>query len=155
MATFLARFATAAATIQSAPDAASEPIGVDARALQARLAEALSDAQPSADADLLTLYLRYREARQEMHKVFAGRVESEAEADLMIGRCDAILREIAKKPAATLRGFGAKMDVLRSCECTALERACPQNSDEILLQSIAADSYRLFGAGEALLSEED
>lgn len=155
MATFLARFATAAATIRSAPGAASEPIGVDARALQARLAEALSDAQPSADADLLTLYGQYREARKEMHKVFAGRVDSAAEADLIIGRCDAILREIAKMPAATLRGFGAKMDVLRSCECAALERACPQKSDEILLQSIAADSHRLFGAGETLLSGEE
>jgi hypothetical protein len=156
MATFLARFATAAATIQSVPDAVPEPAGVDARGLQAKLTAALSDVRqsPDPDADLLTLFQRYQEARKEMHKVFAERVSSAAEADLVIGRCDAILREIAKIRATTLRGFGAKMDVLRSCECSALEKADPRKSDEVLLQSIAADSYWLFGAGEALVSEE-
>lgn len=89
-----------------------------------------------------------------MHKVFAERVHSDAEADLILARCDALLRDIAKMPANTPRGFGAKMEVLRSCECSVLEKACPQESDAILLQSIVSDSYRLFGAGDSLVPEE-
>jgi|GEM_PF-4919147 len=148
MASFLARFTTA--NIQPVPDAIPEPAGADARALQAKLAAALADAERSSDADagLLALYGQYREARKDMHKVFAERVSSDAEADLIVGRRDALLREIAKTPAKTLRGFGAKMEVLRSCECPALEKACPEEPDAILLQSIVADSYWLFSAGE-------
>lgn len=155
MATFLARFSRAAAPIQPASETAQEPAGDDARGLQARLAEALRDAQPKADIYLLNLYQRYRETRQELHRVYAGRADSETEAKRIMGRRDDLLRQIAKMPATTLRGFGAKMDVLRNCECAALEKACPQNADEMLLQSIAADSYKIFGSGDALLAEED
>ena len=136
MATFLTRRAAASTTIPLVSESVPR--------------WAYASAHP--DADLLILYRRYREARKEMHKVFAERVCSDTEADLVINRCDAILRDIAKMHATTLRGFGAKMDVLRSCECTALERVDPQNSDEVLLRSIVADSYRLFGAGEELVS---
>ncbi|WP_119270030.1 hypothetical protein [Taklimakanibacter deserti] len=150
MASFLARFTTA--KTQPVPDVIPEPAGADARALQAKLTAALGDLERSsdadADADLLALYGQYREARKDMHKVFAERVDSDAEADLIVGRRDALLREIAKMPAKTLRGFGAKMEVLRSCECPALEKACPQEPDAILLQSIVADSYWLFSAEE-------
>jgi hypothetical protein len=139
MATFLTRRAAASATIPLVSDSVPR--------------WGYASAHP--DADLLILYRRYREARQEMHKVFAERVCSDAESVLLIKRCDAILRDIAKMDATTLRGFGAKMDVLRSCECTALERVSPQDSDEVLLQSIVADSYRLFGAGEELASGRD
>lgn len=89
-----------------------------------------------------------------MHKVFAERVHSDAEADLILARCDAILRDIAKMPAKTPQGFGAKMEVLRSCGCSVLEKVCPQEPDAILLQSIVSDSYRLFGAGDSVVSEE-
>lgn len=156
MATFLARRAAAATTTQPVSDAVPKAVDADARILQAKVAAALGDARhsPDPDADLLALYRQYREARKDMHKVFAGRICSEAEGDLVISRCHAILREIAKMPATTLRGFGAKMDVLRNCECSALEKVCPRSSDEILLQSIAVDSYRLFGSGDALASEE-
>jgi hypothetical protein len=155
VAKFFARRTASATTIPLVPEAVPQSAEADARALQTRLTAELSDVRrsPDPDAYLLTLYGRYREARKEMHKVFAERVSSDAEADLIIGRCDAIVRDIARMRATTLRGFGAKMDVLRNCECSALEKACPQKSDEILLQSIAADSYRLFGSGEALVSE--
>lgn len=153
MASFLTRFTTA--KIQPARGSVSEPAGADARALQAKLSAALSEIQPSpgSDADLLALYRRYREARKDMHKVFAERTSSDAEADQIMGRCDALLKDIAKMQARTLRGFGAKMDALRSCKCPVLEQACPQESDAMLLQSIVADSYWLFGAGDAIVSE--
>jgi hypothetical protein len=154
MASFLARFTTA--KVQPIHDSVSEPVGVDARGLQAKLTAAHGDVEPSPDpdADLLTLYGRYQEARKDMHKVFAERVCSDAEADHILGRCDAILKDIAKMRAKTLRGFGAKMDVLRNCECSVLEKICPQEADAILLQSIVADSYWLFGAGASTASEE-
>src|SRR5262245_28155278 len=145
MASFLARFTTTKA--QPVPDLAPEPAGADARALQAKLSAALSEIAPSPDPDavLLALYDRYREARKDMHKVFAERVSSDAEAWHILGRCDALLKDIAKMQARTLRGFGAKMDALRTSKCPALEKTCPQESDAMLLQSIVADSYWLFG----------
>ncbi|MGE0240680.1 MAG: hypothetical protein AB7F09_28220 [Parvibaculaceae bacterium] len=154
MASFLARFTTA--KIQPVSETVPQSAGADARALQAKLTTALSEIEPSADPDagLLALYERYREARTETHKVFAGRVSSDAEADLILGLRDAILRDIAKMPAKTLRGFGAKMDVLRHCECSALEKICPEEPDAILLQSIVADSYWLFSVEGAIVSEE-
>jgi hypothetical protein len=154
MASFPARFTTA--KVQPIHASASEPVGVDARALQDKLTAPLSDVEPSPDpdADLLILYGRYREARKDMHKVLAERVCSDAEADHILSRCDAILKDIAKTSAKTLRGFGAKLDVLRNCECSVLEKICPQESDAILLQSIVADSYWLFGAGDTMVSEE-
>ena len=141
MPSFLARF-TAAKT-EPIHDSASEPAGADARALQAKLSAALSEIRPSPDPDavLLALYGRYCEARKDMHKVFAERICSDAEADHILGRCDAILKDIARMRAKTLRGLGAKLDVLQNCECSALEKICPQESDVILLQSIVADSY--------------
>jgi hypothetical protein len=156
MASFLAAFKAATAKPQPVPEAVSEPVGVDARALQAKLTAALGDVgqSPDPDAELLTLHARYREARKEMHKVFAERVSSDAEADLILGRCNAILRDIARMRAQTPRGLGAKLDVLRNCECSALEKICPQESDAVLLQSIVADSYWLFGAGAGMVSEE-
>ncbi len=153
MASFLARFTTA--KIQPADDSVSEPPGGDARALQAKLTAALSEIEtsPDPDAGLLALYDRYREARKDMHKVFAERVSSDAEAGLILGRCEAILRDIAKTPAKTLRGFGAKLEVLRNCECPALEKVCPQEPDAILLQSIVADGYWLFSTEDSKLPE--
>ena len=153
MASFLAGLAAAATKVEPLPDILSKPVG--ARALQAKLTTELGGVESSPDADLLALYRRYQEARKDMHKVFAERVHSNAEADAIIALRDAILGEIAKMRATTLRGFGAKMDVLRSCGCAALEIVCPTNSSEMLLQSVAADSYWLFGAGDVLLSGEE
>lgn len=153
MASFLAGLAAAARTVKPLPDTLSEPVG--ARALQAKLATELGGVESPPDTDLLALYREYRQARKDMHKVFAERVESSAEADAVIAHRDALVREIAKMPATTLRGFGAKMDVLGSCGCAALESVCPTNSGEMLLQSVAADGYRLFGASDAPLSAEE
>lgn len=156
MASFLAGFKAATAKILPAPAPVSEPARADARGLQAKLTAALSDVAPSPDpdADLLALYGRYREARKDMNKVFAERVSSDAEADLILGRCNAMLKDIAKMPARTLRGFGAKMEALRTCECSVLEKICPQEPDAILLQSIVADSYWLFSVEETTVSQE-
>lgn len=46
------------------------------------------------------------------------------------------------------------MDILRSSGCAALEIVCPENPGDLLLQSVAADSYSLFGALDAILSAE-
>lgn len=149
MASFLAARDTAV-TVEP-PDASRDPFG--ARALQARLTEELSEPAPASDDELLALYRQYREARKEMHRVFADRCDSDAEAQALTARRDALVRSIATMPATTPRGFGIKMDVLRSSGCAALETACPQNPGDLLLQSIASNSYWIFGADDALLSQ--
>lgn len=152
MASFLARPAAAAATVEL-PEVLSESVGI--RALQERLATEMGRAEPASDADLLALYRQYHEARKETHRVFAERCDSRAEADALIARRDGLLRQIATIRATTPRGFGVKMDVLRSCGCAALEVVCPENPGDILLQSVAADSYWLFGPNDPVLSEEE
>jgi hypothetical protein len=87
-----------------------------------------------------------------MHRVFAERCESEVEAQALTARRDDLVRAIANMRATTSRGFGIKMDVLRSCGCVALEIACPQNAGDLLLQSIASDSHWIFGADDELVS---
>jgi hypothetical protein len=150
MASFLA--ARGAAVTAELPDTLPDPVG--ARALQARLTTELSGPAPASDAELLALYREYRQARKEMHRVFAERCDSDIEARALTARRDALVRTIATMRAATPRGFGIKMDVLRSCGCAALETVCPQSAGDLLLQSIASDSYWLFGAGDALLSQD-
>lgn len=152
MASFLAGIAAATSKVEPLPDTFSDPKG--ARALQARLASELGAVEASSDAGLFDLCRQYREARKDMHKVFAERCASSAEADDLAARRDALLREIARTRATTLNGFGAKMDILRSSGCAALEMACPDNPGDMLLQSVATDSYSLFGALDTILSAE-
>jgi hypothetical protein len=153
MASFLAGIAAATSKVEPLPDTFSDPKG--ARALQARLATELGAVEASSDTGLFDLCREYREARKDMHRVFAERCTSGAEADALTARRDALLREIAKTRATTLNGFGAKMDILRSSGCAALETACPENPGDMLLQSVAADGYGLFGALDAILSAEE
>ena len=148
MASFLAGLKAATAKAQPPQQDLRETISADARAMQSKLATALVNVAQSADADadLLSLYARYREARGDLHKVLAERASSDAEAGLILHRRDAIVRDIANMPAKSLRGFAAKMDVLRTCGCPALEKVCPLEPDILVLQSLAADSYWLFEA---------